>query len=86
MSVIVKPRRNEEAQALIGLSSHTKRIINIIPLYFKIGRDVDRSDGYHHITGRNGKSYEKFRGERPLFHDITNTKQVCQLMKLDVLL
>jgi hypothetical protein len=40
MCVIVKPRRNEEAQAHIGLSSHTKNINIIVSGTINVSAEV----------------------------------------------
>jgi hypothetical protein len=56
---------------MLILDLFRKSILNIIPLYFKVGKEIKGNSFNiltHHITRRNGVSYEKSRGEKPLVH------------------
>jgi len=56
---------------MLILDLFRKNILNIIPLYFKVGKE-SKGNSFniltHHLTWRNGVSYEKSRGEKPLVH------------------
>lgn len=66
---------------MLILDLFRKNVRNTVPLYCEFGTEMKGicfNILSHHITGKNGVSYEKSRGEM--------AKQVCQLMNLDVIL
>jgi len=56
---------------MLILDLFRKNILNVISLYFEVGTEmkgISFNISFHHIIGRNGVSYEKSRGEKPLVH------------------